>query len=156
MEGMNQKLAAATVLVVLLIMLLFASCTGNAGIESETPIPQGETKAYTYQNFAFELAGVKSERTETMLDDGGNEWQYTVITYYPGAVLTVLKADMSDATNNADGQAHPQWGILVAADPEERIRLVDDMKPLEITPDMAGIYNLEASLYIFRFEPSKE
>ena len=48
-----------------------------------------------------------------MADDGGNEWKYTVITYYPGAKFTVVKADMSDATYTADGNSHPQWGILL-------------------------------------------
>jgi hypothetical protein len=124
---------------------------------SETPTPKGETKRYTYQNLAIELTNVKSERTEAVLADGLDEWQYTVITYYPGATLTVIKADMSDPTYSADGQAHPEWAILLdPADPTQRIDIVDDMQPLNITSDMRGIFDPESSLYVFAFEEYSE
>jgi hypothetical protein len=126
-------------------------------LTSETPTLKGETKRYTYQNLEVELTNVKSDRTETMTDDGGNEWKYTVITYYPGAKLTVIKADMSDPAYNADGKAHPQWGVLLdPADPAKRIEITDDMQPFNITSYMGGIYNLEASLYVFKFEEYAE
>ena len=92
-----------------------------------------------------------------MNDDGGNEWKYIVITCYPGAELTVINANMSDPTYSADGKAHPQWGILI--DPyntANRIEITDDMQPLELTPDMRGIYSLESHLYVFRFEIYQE
>lgn len=166
---MNRKHATAIILLVICFIALFAGCNSSSDTDSKPPpspgtstppsetLPsQGETKRYTFQNFEFELSNVMSDRTETMRDDAGNEWKYTVITYDPSAKLTVINADMSDATYNEDGKAHPQWGILVNgdADIEERIKITDDLKPLEITPNMVGIYNLEASLYIFRFENS--
>lgn len=119
--------------------------------------PKGETKSYIYQGLKIELTNVKSDRTETMIDDGGNEWQYIVITYYPGAKLTVIKADMSNPAYTADGKAYPQWGILKEPDnPVNRIKITDDLQPVEITSDLRGVYNLESSLYVFKFETYSE
>jgi beta-lactamase regulating signal transducer with metallopeptidase domain len=124
---------------------------------TKTLAPKGEVKKYTYQNLEIELTGVKSDRIETMLDDGGNEWKYTVITCYSGAKLTVIKADMSDPYYNEDGKAHPQWGIIEGEqEHEKRIKITDDFQPMEITSDLKGIFNLEASLYVFRFEVYSE
>jgi len=138
------------ILTAISIATLFAGCNST----TNNPVPQSETKMYTYKSLEVEMTNVKSDRTETMTDDGGHEWKYTVITYYPGARITVIKADMSNPTYNADGKAHPQWGILL--DPDERIKITDDMPPLDITSDMEGIYNLEASLYVFKFESNTE
>jgi hypothetical protein len=121
------------------------------------PEPKGETKRYSYHNLEVELTNVKSDRTETMIDDGGGEWKYTVITCYPGAELTVIKADMSDPAYSADGKAHPDWGILI--DPynsANRIEITDDMQPVKLNSDMRGVYSLESHLYVFRFEIYQE
>jgi len=122
-----------------------------------SPAPaEGETKRYVYQNLEIELTNVLYDRTETMLDNGGGEWRYVVISCRPGAALTVVRADMSDPAYAEDGLAHPQWAILVdPADPSKSIRLTDGMEPVEITPEMRGVYNLESSLYVFRFELSE-
>jgi|WetSurMetagenome_2_1015567.scaffolds.fasta_scaffold281371_2 hypothetical protein len=155
---MNRKLTnlLAIVITVTCIASLVAACN-NPADDVQTPAPQGEIKTYAYQNFEFEMTNVKAEATEIIADDAGNDWQYTVITYYPGAQLTVINADMSDPAYAADGQAHPQWGILLdPADPTKRIEITDVMQPLTITADMRGIYNLEASLYIFKFEAYSE
>lgn len=155
---------AAVVLMAAGIVALAAGCSDPAGHsepgntaaaepsaspDASPAVPAGETKRYSYQNLEVELTNVKSDRTETMTDDGGNPWTYVVITYYPGATLTVIHADMSDPAYAEDGKAHPQWGI----DGGERIDLSNDTQLLGLTPDMAGVYNLEASLYVFRFEP---
>ena len=161
---MNRKWKSGMALVVtiLSISVLFAGCHSMADqpeetTTSETLTPEGETKKYSYQNFEFELTNVKADRAETMTDDGGNAWTYTIITYYPGATLTVIQADMSDPAYSADGKAYAEWAILLdPADPTKRINSVDDMQPLTITSDMAGIFDPESSLYIFRFEPYAE
>jgi hypothetical protein len=131
----------------------------NGGIPSvnEPPEPKGETRRYSYHDLEIELTNVKSDRTETMNDDGGNEWKYIVITCYPGAELTVINANMSDPAYSADGKAHPQWGILI--DPyntANRIEITDDMQPLGLTTGMRGVYSLESHLYVFRFEIYQE
>ena len=180
---MNRKpnFCMALALTVISITALFTGCnstTDNPGVTntseiaasvspfpsqntsqstSKTPAPESETKKYTYQNLEVELTNVKSDRTETMTGDGGNEWTYTVITYYPGAKLTVIKADMSDPAYSADGKAHSEWAILLdPADPTKRIDIVDDMQPLNITSDMGGIFDPESSSYVFKFEPYTE
>jgi hypothetical protein len=120
-------------------------------------VPAGETRRYAYQNLEIELTHVAADRIETMPDDGGGEWRYTVVTLYPGAALTVISADMSDPAYAEDGLAHPQWGILL--DPHDRykrIDLTDDLEPVEVTPEMRGVFNLEASLFVFRFEFAEE
>ena len=173
---MNRKLKSsmALVLAVISITVLFTGCnstTDNPGVTntsrmnssaspsvsqptSEASALEGETKKYDYQNLEFKLTNVKSDRTETMTDDGGNDCTYTVITYYPGSKLTVIKADMSDPAYSADGKAHSEWAILLdPADPTKRIDIIDDMQPLNITSDMGGIFDPESSLYIFKFEP---
>ena len=131
------------------------SAPGGDYIASPAPA-EGETKRYVYQNLEIELTNVLYDRTETMLDNGGGEWRYVVISCRPGAALTVVNADMSDPAYAEDGLAHPQWAILVdPADPSKSIRLTDGMEPVEITPEMRGVYNLESSLYVFRFELSE-
>ena len=131
------------------------SAPGGDYIASPAPA-EGETKRYVYQNLEIELTNVLYDRTETMLDNGGGEWRYVVISCRPGAALTVVRADMSDPAYAEDGLAHPQWAILVdPADPSKSIRLTDGMEPVEITPEMRGVYNLESSLYVFRFELSE-
>ena len=120
---------------------------------SGTASPEGETRRYAYLNLEIELTNVLSDRTETMLDDGGGVWAYTVITLSPGARLSVIRADMSAPAYAEDGLPHPQWGILLnPEDPASRIPITDDLEPLAVTPEMRGIYSLEASLYVFRFE----
>lgn len=127
-----------------------ATTDSFAPIEGEPEAaPTGITKSYIYGNFEIKLTNVKSDRIETMTDDGGNIWRFNVITYYPGATLTVINADMSDAAYSADGKAHPQWGIFLAED--KRIKITGDTQPFNITSDMVGIYNLESSLYVFKF-----
>ncbi len=121
---------------------------------AESAAPVGETRTYEYGGFKFQLSGVASERTESMTDDGGGKWTYTVISHYPGAVLTVLEADMSDPAYSADGKPHPNWGLYVwdGASGEERIKITDDTEPIEISADARGIFSLESSLFIFKFE----
>jgi hypothetical protein len=148
-------------MLIILTASLFTGCgkvreSDNGVSSSEKAASQGETKTYSYHNFKFEFTNVASERTETITDDGGGEWTYTVITYYPGAVMTVINADMTDPAYSEDRKAHPQWGIYsVEGESEERLEITDDTNQVDIIPDVKGIYNLEASLFIFKFEESK-
>lgn len=146
---------------IILTASLFTGCgkineKTNGASPAETAPPQGETKTYSYQNFEFKLTNVASERTETITDDGGGEWTYTVITYYPGAVMTVINADMTDPAYAEDGKAHPQWCILSGeGDMKESIKITGYTEQVNITSHNKGIYNLEASLFIFKFEEYK-
>ena len=115
----------------------------------------GETKRFSYQGLEIEVEGVRSDRNETYQDDGGTNVNLIVITYLPGAKLTVLKPDMSDASFSEDGKPHAQWGIDFQSKQAtgERYRITGETETLDITSDMLAIYNLEASLYVIKFEP---
>ncbi len=113
-------------------------------------IDRGYSQVFTYNDFQVEITNIQSIRTEQMLDHGESPWEYKVISYYPGAQMRVLNPDMSDPTYSGDGKAHPTWGILLES--EERIRIDDETGEFEIMGDMVGIYNLEASLFILKFE----
>ncbi len=129
---------------------------GSGGAAASEP-PQGETRTYSFGELKFEVTNVASERTETVSDDAGQPFSYTVIIYYPGARLTLIDADMSDPQYAADGKAHPQWGVLTDPDePSNNLRLTDDTKTLDLAPEMKGIYSLESSMYIFGFEVCKD
>jgi hypothetical protein len=45
---------------------------GNIPSATEPPEPNGKTRRYGCHNLEIELTNVKSDRTETMNDDGGN------------------------------------------------------------------------------------
>lgn len=45
---------------------------------------------------------------------------------------------------------HANWAFLTSND--ERIDIMDDMEPLEITGDMLGVYDTESSIYVLGFE----
>jgi hypothetical protein len=113
----------------------------------------GETKTFNFDGLKLEVTNVYEVRTESMKDDGGNPWEYSVFVYYPGARVTVLAADMSDVNFNADGKSHANWGVLL--DSDARKEIVDDMKSFDLTSDMLGIYSLESNLYVLKFEMYK-
>ena len=114
----------------------------------------GESRRFTYQGLEIEVAGLKSYRNETYKDDGGSEVELIVINYLPGAKLTIIKPDMSDASLSADGKPHSKWGIDYQSKQAtgDKYRITDETGVLDITPDMLAIYNLEASLYAIKFE----
>lgn len=113
--------------------------------------PAGETSTYSHSGFSFEVTGVVADRTETVKEDDGSDMSRTVITYLPGAVLTVLSADMSDPAVSEDGMAHPQWCIYTAAD--ECIPITDDFASYALSATYRSIFGMETSMgHTFRFE----
>lgn len=110
----------------------------------------GETETFKYGDLKLEITNVQDISIEKVVDDGGTPWEYKVFTCYPNAKVVILEADMSDPNFNADGKQHAKWGIELASD--ERIKITDGMEPFDVTRDIIGIYNLEASLYILKFE----
>jgi hypothetical protein len=137
------------------LLVITASCAANQGAASPSALPEptGETRRFTYQGLEIEVTEVVGDRNETYQDDGGADVDLLVITYLTGAKLTIINPDMSDPAFAADGNPHATWGIDYASrQQEERFRITDDTPELDITEDMLGIYNLEASLYIIAFE----
>lgn len=113
----------------------------------------GKTEIFTHEGLKLEVTNVQDVRVESMIDDGGNPWEYSVFICYPESTATILDADMGDSSFSADGKSHASWGIELISD--ERIRIVDDMDSFDITSDIVGIYSLEAGLYVLKFEMFK-
>jgi len=175
MNNSHQTLRAMVILMAITMLMLLVGCNKSTPTEtmnpspipsstptstlSQTPSPTpdptqfGETKTFNFDGLKLEVTNVYEVRTENMKDDGGNPWKYSVFVYYPGARVTVLAADMSDVNISADGKSHANWGVLLASG--ERKDIVDDMKSFDLTPDMLGIYSLESSLYVLKFEMYK-
>lgn len=171
MNNSHQTLRAMIILMAITMLMLLVGCNNSTPTETKNPSPisnstpnstlnqtpsptqNGETKTFNFEGLKLEVTNVYEVRTESMKDDGGNPWKYSVFVYYPGASVTVLTAGMSDVNFSADGKSHANWGVLLASG--ERKDIVDDMKSFDLTPDMLGIYSLESSLYVLKFEMYK-
>lgn len=110
-------------------------------------------ETFIYDGLKLKVTNVADTRVEDMIDDGGNPWEYKVFTCYPGASVTVLDAGMDDGRFAEDRKPHANWGIELSSD--KAIRIVENMDSFDITSDTIGIYNLEASLYVLKFEMAK-
>jgi len=164
MLNTKQMLRITAISSVIFILLLVVGCNTSAPPETTddstdsistpslapSPTQSGKTETFSHDGLRLEVSNVRDVRVESMIDDGGNPWKYNVFVCYPGAKVTVLTADMSDASISADGKPHANWGIDLVSG--ERINIVYDMNSFDVTPDILGIYNLEASLYVLKFE----
>ena len=163
MSNTKQMLRITAISSVIFILLLVVGCNtsappvttddSTASISIPSPTQSGKTETFNHDGLRLEVTNVHDVRVESMIDDGGNPWKYRVFVCYPGANVTVLSADMSDASISADGKPHAKWGVNLVSG--ERINIVDDINSFDVTPDILGIYNLEASLYVLKFEMYK-
>lgn len=99
----------------------------------------------------FEVTNVLDWHTETFFDHGTDPVEVIFINYLPGAELRIIDPDMSDPQYAEDGLPHAQWGLGVGDTSDNNVKITDEIKIVPITPDLRGIYNLEASLYVVRF-----
>ena len=104
-------------------------------------------KTFQYNDFSLEVSNVKEIKQGSCFD-GMETCVYDVYIVYPGAMAKVLNADtfIDEETN----LPHANWAFLTSDD--ERIDIMDDMEPLEITEDMLGVYDTESSIYVLGFE----
>ena len=79
-----------------------------------------------------------------MLAEGVVLHEYIALSCEPGAEITILDADM----NSYDKKPHPNWGLYYTGE-TERTRITDETKKVPVTPELEGVYNLEASLFVF-------
>lgn len=111
------------------------------------PAEQGETALFEYGDLKIEITNVR-EVGQDFSNDGGPElWEYPVYTVYPGAEATVLEADMR---TGEDGELFADWAFELNSE-DWRLDIVDGMEPLKITPEVAGVFDPESSVYILRF-----
>ena len=123
---------------------------------SNSKIPM-ETKAFTYGGLEFEVTGAVSDRTEVYKDDGGADVDLLIITYKPNAELRIIQPDMNSGEFTELGQPYPQWGLDYKSKQSsgEKVRIDDKTGIIKITDDLIAIYDLEASLYVVKFEKSE-
>lgn len=107
-----------------------------------------ETRSFTRLGFQMEVTGVLSVRRMSMLAEGVVLHEYVGLSCVPGAEITILDADMSDPAYSRDKKAHPNWGLYYTGETEQT-RITDETGTVLVTPDLEGVYNLEASLFVF-------
>ena len=114
---------------------------------SAIPPAKGTVKTFERGELALEVSNVKEVKQGSCFD-GMETWEYDIYVVYPGAIAKALNADtfIDEETN----LPHANWAFLTSDD--ERIDIMDDMEPLEITGDMLGVYNTESSIYVLGFE----
>ena len=61
---------------------------------------------------------------------------------------------MSDPAYAEDHQAHPQWG-LYDIETDTRTKLTDETEPILLDETTDAVFNLEASVFVLRFEFSE-
>lgn len=122
--------------------------------ESEEAATVGTTETFTQGELILEVSQVKSVRTENKLLEGIEPFEETIFTCYPGATLTIINADMSDPAYAEDHQAHPQWG-LYDIETDTRTKLTDETEPILLDETTDAVFNLEASVFVLRFEFSE-
>ena len=124
------------------------------------PTEKGTVETFTYNDLKLQISNVHSVCTETYTDpiDESYQWERVIYTYYPGAELTVLNADMLEV----DGEAKPQWKISRISEdgvpyvPSAGIDIIDYAEPLPITIEMDGVFHYESMIKVLRFEPYQE
>ena len=114
---------------------------------SAIPPARGTVKTFEYNDFALEVSNVKEIKQGSSYD-GMETWKYDIYVVYPGAIAKVLNADtfIDEETN----LPHADWAFLTSDD--ERIDIMDDTEPLEITEDILGVFDPESSVYVLGFE----
>lgn len=162
MSVVKQVLRSGAVFTAAFLLLVLAGCqaaptansTGSSAkaTSSASSSQAGTTEIFRFHGLKVEVTNVR-EIQQGSGYDGMETWTYDIYVVYPGATVTVLNAGMSDPNYSEDGQPHAQYGFLISQDdPEKNIKIVDGIGPMEITPDLGGVYSLEASLYVLGFK----
>lgn len=124
-------------------------------VQPEEPAQVGTTEEFSYGDLRLVVTNVLEKRTGSVFD-GMEDCEYEIYVVAPSAVVTVLEADMMDDT--VDELPHADWAFLLdPADPngDGRLDIVDGMEPVEITPEVLGVFDPESSLYVLEFELQK-
>ena len=115
--------------------------------EAATSPTNGTVETFEYGDFTLEVSNVKEIKQGSSFD-GMETWTYDIYVVYPGAIAKILNADtfIDEETN----LPHADWAFLTSNG--ERIDIMDDMEPLEITGDILGVFDPESSVYVLGFE----
>ncbi len=99
-------------------------------------------------NLTLRISNVKEVKTGTNTD-GMETWETKTYVVYPSAKVTIENADM---TLNIDDEKYSQWAFLKNPDNNERIDIVDNMQPIQITNDILCVYHIEGYITGIYFE----
>lgn len=116
-----------------------------------SPAPQGTTEVFTFQGLKLEVTNVCGTRTESVLLEGIEPHEYPVFTCWPGAVIRVLDAGLTDPAWSPEGKTHPQWGLYYYGE-EARTRITADTGEVPVAPNLSGVYHLESSTSVLKVE----
>lgn len=174
MRFVRGKILIAAMLAVILSGLILSGCANeiNLPTKSEEPMSEqptseatpeqtfetrpvssqsGTTQRFVYGGLSLEVSNVR-EVKQGSLYDGSDTCEYEIYEVYPGATMTILDADTW--INSEDGLTYSEWAIYTSSD--EKIYIVDDMEPIEITPDILNVFDPESSLAVLTFEICEE
>lgn len=107
---------------------------------------EGNAELFKYGNLELEVTNVIEKKKHTA-SDGFESWEYDVYVVSDGARAFINNADMFYDDNK---KSHPNWAFYT--ENEERINIVSEMKPIELTSDIKGVYDPESSVYVLMFE----
>ena len=113
---------------------------------------KGETALFEYGGLKMEITHVREVGQDFSNDGGPEPWEYPVYTVYPGATATVLEADMGE---DAGGVPRPAWFFYLEPG-DRRLDVVDGMEPVELTPEIVGMVDGDAGVWLLRFEVWQE
>ena len=118
--------------------------------QATEPMPQGTVERFTHGALTLEISNVCEVGAKEGIMDDGERYELAEYICYPGAVLRVVDADMSDPAFAEDGKAHPQWG-LYDFETDSRTKLTDGMEPIALDETVDGVYHLESSQFVLSF-----
>jgi len=151
----------ALVLVLISVLCLFGcnktetSLTNNLKNKKDIYSDMGTEEVFTTKevwpdtNLQVKISNVKEVKTDTNSNDM-ETWDVKTYVVYPNAKVTVENADMM--LNIDDGKKYPQWAFMINPDNNERIDIIDDMQPIQITEDIRYIYHIEGAVAGIYFE----
>ena len=147
---------------ILVIVLVLSGC-GNKNETPSKPIQpdleqpasnpatgsptKGTVETFEYGDFILEVSNVKEIKQGSFFD-GMETCEYEIYVVYPGAIAKVLNADTF--VDEETDLPHAEWAFLTSDN--ERIDIVDDMEPLEITEDILCVFDPESSVSVLEFE----
>ncbi len=135
------------------------SLTNNLENKKDIYTDMGTEEVFTAKevwsdaNLQVKISNVKEVKTDTNSSDM-ETWEVKTYVVYPNAKVTVENADMM--LNVDDGKKYPQWAFMINPDNNERLDIVDDMQPIQLTEDIRYIYHIEgkvAGIYFEMVEP---
>ena len=128
--------------------------TPDSAIDQESVsanLAKGTVETFEYNELVLEVSNVK-EISKGSSFDGMETWEYVVYVVYPGATINILNPDTF--IDEESGLDHSSWAIYTLDD--NRIDIEKNMKPLEITKDILGVFSTESSVYVLGFEIYEE